>query len=341
MNVECPTCGKNYNFPDDRIKSLKRKTFKCPACEGLVTIHLPSVENDKNESMAEQAPAQQIDPSDELMAEITKAIEDLEPMPEVIQKAREVMSKSNATFKEIGKVLETDQAIVAKVLKIANSAYYGLSGRVASIHQALVVLGHQTLEQVINTAWASKMLAKTMKGYGFEAGTLWNHSLAVAMGAKIISAKRHPTLENDAFTAGLLHDVGKLILDEYIQKNKSAYTDLKRNGTSSRKAEETLFGFDHSDIAALICEEWNLPVIQAQAIKFHHTPERVPDNKLVYVLYLSNSLARTCGLGTECKDESEIIPVEIMEQLDFKAEDLDPIMQEITDYVGNVSKSVL
>ena len=340
MNVECPSCGKNYNFPDDRLKSLKRKSFKCPACEGLVTIHLPSVANEKNENTTEPAPGHQMDPSEDFMAAITKAIEDLEPMPEVIQKAREVMSKPNVTFKEIGKVLETDQAIVAKVLKIANSAYYGLSGRVASIHQALVVLGHQTLEQVINTAWASKILANTMKGYGFEAGTLWNHSLAVAMGAKTISAKRHPTLENDAFTAGLLHDVGKLILDEYIQKNKSAYDDLKSNGTSSRKAEETLFGFDHSEIAALICEEWNLPEIQAHAIKFHHAPDSASDNELVYVLYLADYLARKCGLGTEPMDASETIPDKILAQLEFKAEDLDPIMQEITEYVGNVSKSV-
>ncbi len=340
MRVECPTCGKIYNFPDERLTALKKRTFSCPACKGMVTIDLPSAESPEEEKISEHAGDSQQNASEDLMAEITKAIEDLEPMPEVIQKAREVMSKPNATFKEIGSVLETDQAIVAKVLKIANSAYYGLSGRVASIHQALVVLGHKTLEQVINTAWASKMLANTMKGYGFDAGTLWNHSLAVAMGAKIIAAKRQPTLENDAFTAGLLHDVGKLILDEHILKNKSEFDDLKRNNTSSRKAEETLFGFDHSAIAALICEEWNLPEIQARAIKFHHAPESAPDNELACYLYLADFLARKCGLGTEPMDESETIKANTLEQLEFKEKDLDPILHEIGEYVGNVSKSV-
>ena len=340
MKVECPTCQKVYNFPDDRLAALKKRTFNCPACKGMVTIDLPPAENENAENIAKTGNPREIDPSDELMAEITKAIEDLEPMPEVIQKAREVMSKPSATFKEIGKVLETDQAIVAKVLKIANSAYYGLSGRVASIHQALVVMGHQTLEQVLNTAWASKMLATKMKGYGFDAGSLWNHSLAVAMGAKTISAKRQPTLENDAFTAGLLHDVGKLVLDAHILKNKSAFDELRKHNTSSRKAEETLLGFDHSKIGALICAEWQLPERQASGIQYHHAPQTKPDNELAHMLHLADYLACRCGFGTEPLDDAEGLAVDTLAYLDFKEEDLDPIMQTISEYVSNISKSV-
>ncbi len=339
MRVECPTCGKKYNFPDDRINSLKKLAFRCPACKGVIKIELRSTENE--ESIPKPGGDQQTDPSKDLMAEITKAIEDLEPMPEVILKAREEMSKPDATFKEIGKVLETDQAIVAKVHRIANSAYYGLNGRVSRIHQALVVLGHKTLEQVINTAWASKILANPMQGYGFEAGTLWNHSLAVAMGAKEIAVKRQPTLENDAFTAGLLHDVGKLILDEHILKNKSAFDSLKKDNTSCRKVEETIFGFDHSKISALICKQWHLPEIQASAIKFHHTPESAPDNELAYVLYMADYLARKCGFGTEPMDDAETVKDNILEYLELKKEDLDPIMHVISEYVTNISKSVL
>ena len=84
MKVECPTCQKVYNFPDDRLAALKKRTFNCPACKGMVTIDLPPAENENAENIAKTGNPREIDPSDELMAEITKAIEDLEPMPEVM-----------------------------------------------------------------------------------------------------------------------------------------------------------------------------------------------------------------------------------------------------------------
>jgi HD-like signal output (HDOD) protein len=341
MKIECFSCGKVYNLPDGSLDSYTKKTIKCPACKSDISLDFLSTENLDNENKQISADDSEILPSDDLRHEISKAIKDLEPMPEVIHKARDVMSKPNATFKEIGKVIETDQAIVAKVLKIANSAYYGMSGRVSSIHQALVVLGYETLEQVISTAWTSKMFAKTMEGYGSQAGALWNHSLAVAIGARVIAAKRKPVIENDAFTCGLLHDVGKLALDEFILKNKNTFDRLRKETNSSRKAEEVLFGFDHSEISSLICEEWNLPEDQVLAIQYHHDPLNSPENELAYFLYIADHMAWKCGFGTGVAEATETIDNEILETYDFKEEDLDPLMDEIKESVENISKSVL
>ncbi len=340
MKVECPSCNKVYNFPDDRLRSYEGKSFKCPACKGTVKLDFFSAENLGDNDTHDSSESTGILQAEDLKGEIVKAIKDLDPMPQVVQKTREVMSKPSATFKEIGKVIETDQAMVAKVLKIANSAYYGLRGKVSSIHQALVVLGHDTLEQVINTAGASKLFGKTMKGYGLQPGVLWNHSLAVAFGAKIIAVKRKPILENDAFVAGLLHDVGKLILDEYILKNKPIFEKLKKENNSLRKAEEKLFGFDHSEIASLLCKEWHLPETQTLAIKYHHDPSSSKDVELAYFLYLADHMARKCGLGTESTEQIEAIEDNVLETLNFAEEDFPPMMDEITEYVGNISKSV-
>jgi hypothetical protein len=90
----------------------------------------------------------------------------------------------------------------------------------------------------------------------------------------------------------------------------------------------------------LICEEWQLPQLQAVAIKYHHNPNTVPDNELASILYLADFMARKCGLGTEPIDDSETITPKVLERLEFKQEDLDPVMHEISEYVENISKSV-
>jgi len=341
MKIECPSCSKVYNIPDESLKSRGKIAFKCPVCRGDIKLDLRPTENKPEIKKQDSPESCATNLTDDLKKEIAKSIKDLEPMPKVIHEARELLSNPNTTFKKIGKVLETDQAITAKVLKIANSAYYGLSGRVSSIHQALIVLGHETLKQVIYTAGSSKLLAKTLNGYDLESSVLWSHSLAVAFGAKIIAAERKPTLENDAFTAGLLHDVGKLVLDEYILKNKPIFKKLVTNTHSSRKAEEELFGFDHSEIAGLICMEWHLPENQTLAIRHHHEPSRSQEVGLTYILHLADHLAHKCGFGAEIEEEAQKVEDITLEILNFEENDLVSIMDEITECVGNISKSVV
>jgi hypothetical protein len=179
MKIECISCGKTYDIPDERLKSTTKRAFNCPAWGGLVTIELPESARAGGDSGGAT-----IAVSEELKHEIIIAIKALEPMPGVVKKAREVMASPNATFKKVGAVIETDQAISAKFLKIANSAYYGLSGRVSSIHQAMVALGNDTIEQVINAAGASKLFSKTIKGYELPADVQWKLPEIQAAGIK-------------------------------------------------------------------------------------------------------------------------------------------------------------
>ena len=190
MNVACKSCNNSYDLPDSRLPKGRVVSFPCPSCKSKITLDLREPENSKLEDdSTNRLIFKPLDSSqetaldtDDLKKKIINKVKDLPPMPKVLFKAREVMSDPKSGFKEIAKVIETDQAIAARILKVANSAYYGLSGMVNSIHQASVVLGYQTLEQVITMVSSSSLLGKQLKGYGLSAGILWRHSLAVAIG---------------------------------------------------------------------------------------------------------------------------------------------------------------
>ena len=135
-------------------------------------------------------------------------------MPQVVIKAQELLADPHSSPKEVAGLLEIDQSIATKVLKMANSSFYGLSGKISSIQHAALVLGYHTLNEIITMAGTKKMLGRKLPGYGFESEDLWRHSLSVGLGAKIIAADKNPDLAFVAHTAGIIHDIGKLILEK-------------------------------------------------------------------------------------------------------------------------------
>ena len=145
----------------------------------------------------------------------------LPQFPQLAIRILSLMADRNLNVKKIAEFIETDQVIASKVLKIANSAYYGMSGKITSIRHAAIVLGYKILGEIVITAGAKDILDRKLRGYNYDSMDLWNHSLAVAYGSKFIVGKENPSLINAAYTAGLIHDVGKIILDELVLEKKN------------------------------------------------------------------------------------------------------------------------
>jgi len=224
ITIECSNCHKKYNIPKEKLPQNRAVSIACPACKTPIKIDL---------SKPAPAPKKNLPSGDDLKKAVLKSVRDLPPMPDVVHKANKVIADPNSSFSDLAVVLVTDQAIAAKVLKISNSAYYGLSGTVSSIQQAAVVLGQQTLGEILTVASASQLLDRTMPGYGLDPGEFWQHSMLVAFGARIVTGRIKPHLAEDAFAAGLTHDAGKLALDPYkflmtsCQAGKRAFLKLK------------------------------------------------------------------------------------------------------------------
>jgi HD-like signal output (HDOD) protein len=347
MEIACTGCQKSYDLPDNRLPYGKVVSFPCPVCKTKITLDLRKADEDESQT-AEKIVFKPLEDTsegaldkDDLKKKIVKRVDDLPPMPKVMIKAREIMADPNSSFKDIAKVIETDQAIAAKILKVANSAYYGLSGMVSSIHQASVVLGYRTLEQVITMVSSSSLLGKQLKGYGLRAGALWRHSLAVAVASKCICQKRAPSLENDAFAVGLIHDAGKLALDPYVVKKKNEIDEFltKQNG-SFLKAELHVLGFDHTEIAHELCKKWKLPEDHALAMRYHHSPASSKNNQLAHIVHTANFLAAQRGYGTGLQfDEANVAP-ESLSVLRLKTEDLEKIGAEVSTAVEEIAASL-
>lgn len=354
MNVACQNCSSTYDLPDNRLPSGKVVSFPCPSCKEKITLDLREpVEEEEliieaSKDQSDRVVFKPLDDScestletDDLKKKILKRIKDLPPMPKVLFKARKVMDDPKSGFKEIAAIIETDQAIAAKVLKVANSAYYGLSGMVNSIHQATVVLGYETLEQVITMVSSSSLLGKQLKGYALNAGILWKHSLAVAMASRLLALKRAPSLDGDAFSVGLIHDAGKLALDQNILQNKKEIKAfLENNEMSFLKAEQHILGFDHTEIAYDLCQKWKLPDAHAEAMRYHHTPEQSNDNQLAHIVHIADYLAKQNDFGLGPAFDNEPLHPVCMESLGLKQEHLDEVAAEMVDSVEKITESL-
>lgn len=346
MHIICSNCDKSYNLPDNRLPTGKVITFACPACKAKIELDLrtPPEDASASEKLVYKPLSEETDSVltvDEIKKKIIKRIDDLPPMPKVLFKAREVLSDMNSSFKDISTIIETDQAIAAKVLKVANSAYYGLSGMVSSIHQASVVLGYQTLEQVITMVSTSSLLGKQLRGYQLSAGVLWRHSLAVGLASKLIAKKRAPSLESDAFSVGLIHDAGKLALDPYVQKkSKEVAQFLRDQSPSFLFAERTVLGFDHTEIAQDLSKKWNLPENHGAAIRHHHTPSEASNNQLAQIVHVANYIAAQSGFGGGPGFDTESLDPNSLEALRLKPDFIEEAVTQIASDVEEITASL-
>ena len=276
----------------------------------------------------------------QLKNRIMITLDDLPPMHEVVMKAQEIMADPGSDIEDLVAIIETDQSIAVRILKLINSAHYGLSGKVSSIRQACSLLGLRTLQEVIITVGVSKVLGRKLKGYEFGSGELWLHSVATGFCSRILVERKNPELVSDAYMGGLLHDAGKIILDQYVLERKDAFKDFMKDETKTvLDAEKRILGFDHAEIASDICTKWNIPENVTLAIRYHHYPSHSDENELAYIVHTADYLARLSGLGYEDDDLMRELEEGALEFLGFKQEDFSDITFQVLEYVQKLDSA--
>ncbi len=215
-----------------------------------------------------------------------------------------------------------------------------MSGRVSSVQHASVILGTQTLMELLNLACSSSLLGQNLNGYDLEPGDLWRHSLAVAAGSQIIARKKRPELEQNAFSVGRIHDAGKLILDPYILERKEAFERFLKDGQRSfLDAERALLGFDHSEIAAEVCGKWQIPNELTMAIRYHHNPAQAEDSMLANILHVADAIAIMSGIGGGVDGLLYALDEAVLGHLGLAPEEMEEIMGAAVEYVEETSEA--
>jgi len=231
---------------------------------------------------------------------ILAQIAEIQPLPATVLRLISVINDPTSTVNEIVEVVKYDQAITGQILRICNSAYFGLAREIQSLNEAIRYLGTIRVLQLVMAVHTSALLSRRQPGYELAPGVLWRHSVAVALAsaafAERLSIQKQASV---AFTAGLLHDVGKVVLSEHVAADFRRIVDrVTHDRITFLEAENDVLGMTHCEVGARVAVSWQLPDQITRSIALHHGPSRSDANDPVLdAVYLANSVCQMMGIG--------------------------------------------
>lgn len=236
-----------------------------------------------------------------MIEKILLSIKKLPAFPLTIQRVIELLKNDDYSVNEVASVIKYDPAIAVNILKICNSAYLGARQRIRTIPDAVIHLGQKQLIRAVQTAGVSQYFMKEKRTmYGSDAKALWRHSVAVALMSQILNRQFHGQEDGALYTAALVHDIGKLIMGEYVEASgEKIFQLVSEQGCSFLEAEETVIGINHAELGGRIADYWNFPRDLRNAIAHHHRPDLFEDageQDLTHLVYLADQYCLMMGV---------------------------------------------
>ena len=248
-------------------------------------------------------------------------IRNLPTLPIVANNVMKLTQNPDCTTFELAEAISQDQSLATKVLKTANSAYYGFPGKITTINYAIVILGLNNIKNIVLSSSIMKQFSKTDENPLFDQKDFWKHSLLCGIISKKISEKMGIKNSEEMFMCGLLHDFGKLILNSFFHDDFVMALELARDKKITiLKAENEVFTFNHSGIGALLLRKWSLPPSLVKAVEFHHYPgESLSAFRTASIVHMADYLCRRIGIGS---GGDNVLPQ--LDKRSFKLIDLTP-----------------
>lgn len=256
---------------------------------------------------------------------------DLPAMPHVASKVLELAGNPETTAATLQKVIEDDQAMAARILKIANSALYGCSRKIKTLTEAIVMLGFNTIRSLVVTSAARNMYLKEGKTMGLKERLLWEHSIGCGIASRLLVTPRQPAYAEEAFLAGLMHDIGKLVLNQYAgEVFDEIVQEVYNEGRQFVEVERELLGFDHTEVGAMLVTKWKLSNTLEDAIRLHHEPDSInASNEVLCYLDLANNICKRQGIGFVELPEMELADLPSAKVLGLSGPELETVCVQL------------
>jgi HD-like signal output (HDOD) protein len=242
--------------------------------------------------------------------DLVEQVELLPKLPDTILQLVTLVNNPDGTFQETVDTIRRDQALTTELLRLCDSAYFGQSGTTGSIDDAVRYVGTAKLMELALAAHAHALLGSAQPGYGLLPGALWVHSVGVALGCQALAARTTVAEKGCLFLAGLLHDVGKVVLDERVVR---AHADigqlLNEERLSFLEVEQRAIGVTHPEVGEQVARRWGLPEPIPRCIRYHHEPALLSSvHPLVDVVHLADAACLAMGVGIG--DDSQMYRVD-------------------------------
>jgi len=219
-------------------------------------------------------------------------------MPGAAVKIFKLLEDSDTSASQIEELLRYEPGLTANILKLTNSAYFGLPCKVGSVRQAVVLLGWKRVVQLVMVSSVGAMMDKSVPGYDLPPGELWRHSIAVSVTAEELAKELKLPAVEEIFTAALLHDLGKLVLGSFVNEDLKKIENIASKEISFEVAERMVLGIDHAEIGSQILKKWSFPPELVRAIRWHHAPDSADETSTVGdIVHVANVLCLMIGIG--------------------------------------------
>lgn len=228
--------------------------------------------------------------------ELIGSIEELPTLPVVVTKINSMTSNPQTNASDIGRVISNDPSLSSKILRLVNSAYYGFPRKISSVTKAIVLLGFNKVKNMALSASVVDAFKKSTPLDGFSFYEFWQHSVATGICAEVLARHLQPQLADDAFVGGLFHDLGRVVVVNFVPQAPEVFAEAKSSACPFLTASEKVLGIDHARVGSLLAEHWNFPETLVRTISLWPHPEKAQQyRELAAYVHIANVLTSACG----------------------------------------------
>lgn len=285
---------------------------------------------------------------EQVVAAAIREISHIATLPEITLKIIDLVEDPSSTAQDLHEVISGDPALSSRILKVVNSSFYGLPGQIASINRAIVMLGLNAVKNIAIAASLAKLFRGGELTPEFSAKDLWTHSTATAAASKLIADAIKLGLGDEAYLAGLIHNIGIMVEMQYDRNKlievieKVGVDDDGAPVLSMLEVEEAVFGANHQDFGAALCEKWKFPAPFKMVTGYHHRPLETPGEKrtLVAVIAAADRIAAKVTGGFRLDLESLEVPKDVRELLGLSPDQIEQIESKLASEIDELEATL-